>query len=421
MSQRLQAVRGMNDIGPEHTSLWHAVESYLMHTAHQFGYKEIRFPVLEKTELFARSVGESTDIVEKEMYTFDDRNGDSLSLRPEGTACAVRAGLQRGWIHNQIQRFWYLGPMFRHERPQRGRLRQFHQFGLEFFGVASATADAELLQLTAAICERLGISHRVRLEINYLGHHETRARYREQLVAYFKAHQEQLDEDSERRLTKNPLRILDSKNPAMQALLDAAPKITDCMSEEEQQYFTTLKTHLEGVGIPFTENPRLVRGLDYYSGTVFEWITDELGAQGTICAGGRYDKLVENLGGHPAPAMGCALGIERLVELIGANYEQNDADCVYFIGIEAQATVQLALLAQQLRDQLGEYRIVMDCQGGSLKSQLKRADKLAAKWAVIMGEDEYKTGQVLIKPMQGQGEKQQINVAEVVGFFKESM
>ncbi|GIX21229.1 MAG: hypothetical protein KatS3mg121_0012 [Gammaproteobacteria bacterium] len=316
MSQTLQSVRGMHDLLPEQTPLWQWLEAQLADHMRRYGYAEIRTPVVEKTELFKRSIGDVTDIVEKEMYTFEDRNGESLSLRPEGTAGCVRAGIQHGLLHNQVQRLWYMGPMYRHERPQKGRYREFRQFGVEVFGLPGPHIEAELILLCRRLWRALGLEGQVRLEINCLGQAEERARYRDALVAYFEAHRDALDEDSRRRLERNPLRILDSKNPAMRPLIAGAPRLEEALGEASRAHFDALRRLLDAADVPYTVNPHLVRGLDYYNLTVFEWITDALGAQGTVCAGGRYDGLVAQLGGSPTPAVGFAAGLERLVALI---------------------------------------------------------------------------------------------------------
>lgn len=389
----------MNDLGPDESPRWQFVEREYRTLMAAYGYREVRLPLVEKTELFKRSIGEVTDIVEKEMYTFEDRNGDSLSLRPEGTAGCVRAALQHGWIHNQVQRLWYGGPMFRHERPQKGRYRQFHQLGVEVFGLAGPDIDAELILMTARLWKQLGIAHKVRLEINSLGSAEARQAYRETLVAYLREHEAALDEDSRRRLETNPLRVLDSKNPAMQEIIAAAPSLLDALDAESQHSFTALRTWLDAAGVSYTVNPRLVRGLDYYSRTVFEWVTDELGAQGTVCAGGRYDALVEQLGGRPVPAIGFALGIERLVELLDvdslplARYRPH----AYLVVAGEAAQTHGLLLAEQLRDALPQLRLLTHCGGGSFKSQMKKADRSGAQVALILGEEEMQNNAIGIK------------------------
>ena len=391
----------MNDILPGETSRWQYLEDTLREVVHAYGYQEIRLPVLEKTELFKRSIGEVTDIVEKEMYTFDDRNGDSLSMRPEGTASCVRACMQHGLLHNQVQRLWYAGPMFRHERPQKGRYRQFHQIGIEAFGMAGPDIDAEIIFMSARMWQRLGLQGAV-LQINSLGSVAARAVYRSALVDYLRAHEDALDEDSRRRLDSNPLRILDSKNPAMQGLIEAAPRLPDYLDDESREHFARLCTLLDAAGLEYEINPRLVRGLDYYSNTVFEWVTDQLGAQGTICAGGRYDGLVEYLGGKPTPAFGFALGLERLLALleagnIGIPVQQPH---VYLV-LSGQAAVQRGMVfAEQLRDAVPGLQLQSNCGDGSFKSQFKRADKSGAQLALVMGDDEVAQGNVILKSLR---------------------
>jgi len=391
----------MNDILPGETSRWQYLEDTLREVVHAYGYQEIRLPVLEKTELFKRSIGEVTDIVEKEMYTFDDRNGDSLSMRPEGTASCVRACMQHGLLHNQVQRLWYAGPMFRHERPQKGRYRQFHQIGIEAFGMAGPDIDAEIIFMSARMWQRLGLQGAV-LQINSLGSVAARGVYRTALVDYLRAHEDALDEDSRRRLDSNPLRILDSKNPAMQGLIEAAPRLPDYLDDESREHFARLCTLLDAAGLEYEINPRLVRGLDYYSNTVFEWVTDQLGAQGTICAGGRYDGLVEYLGGKPTPAFGFALGLERLLALleagnIGIPVQQPH---VYLV-LSGQAAVQRGMVfAEQLRDAVPGLQLQSNCGDGSFKSQFKRADKSGAQLALVMGDDEVAQGNVILKSLR---------------------
>lgn len=394
----------MHDVLPDKTPAWQHLETALQETASAFGYEEIRMPIVEQTRLFARSIGEVTDIVEKEMYTFDDRNGESLTLRPEGTAGCVRACLQHGLIHNQQRRLWYVGPMFRHERPQKGRYRQFHQFGVETFGVAGPELDVELIQMARSLWSRLGIED-VRLEINTLGEPDARARHRAVLVEYLEAHADALDEEARRRLHDNPLRVLDSKNPAIQEILEAAPRLADYLDEESAADFARSCELLDALGIPYRVNPRLVRGLDYYNKMVFEWVTDSLGAQGTICAGGRYDGLVEQLGGRSTPAAGFAMGLERLLELVGEPADAARAD-VYVIVPEADRQAAALALAERLRGTLAGRRVQCNLDGGSLKAQFKRADRSGAETAVIV---EDATGeQVSIKPLRGEGEQRTV-------------
>jgi histidyl-tRNA synthetase len=410
LSNKIQAVRGMNDILPSQTPLWQHLEATIRHLLATYGYQEIRLPLLEATELFARSIGEVTDIVEKEMFTFTDRNGDSLTLRPEGTAGCVRAGIEQGLFYNQTQRLWYLGPMFRHERPQKGRYRQFHQIGAEVYGLSGPDIDAEMIIMTARFWRQLGLSD-LELQINSLGSANARAAYKEQLSNYFTANYQQLDADSQRRLSTNPLRILDSKNPEMQALIESAPQLLEHLDEESQTDFAALQQLLDQTGIRYRVNPRLVRGLDYYNKTVFEWVTQQLGAQGTICAGGRYDTLVEQLGGQPTPAIGFALGMERLVLLLAQSNLPlpNPAPHVYLMTMGDQAMQQGFRLAESLRDDLPQLRIVVHCGGGSFKSQFKRADKSGAQIALVLGENELEQQQITLKYLRT--EQPQISVA----------
>lgn len=413
MSKNIQAIRGMNDILPEQTPLWRYLEDSVAGLLDGYGYRQIRMPVVEFTDLFKRSIGEVTDIVEKEMYTFADRNGDSLTLRPEGTASCVRAVQEHGLIGGgQPQKLWYIGPMFRHERPQKGRYRQFHQIGVELFNFDGPDVDAELIVLTWRLWGILGIRDAVQLELNSLGSSDDRARYREALVEYLSARFEQLDEDSQRRLSSNPLRILDSKNPDTQALLVDAPKLADYLSEESHVHFAGLKARLDAAGIPYVLNPKLVRGLDYYGKTVFEWTTDKLGAQGTVCAGGRYDGLVEQLGGKPTPAVGFAMGVERLVLLI-ETLDKVPAELarqvdVYLAAFGEAAELAAVQLSEQLRDAVPGLRLVVNAGAGSFKSQLKKADKSGALFALILGEDELNRQVVGVKPLRGDAEQQTV-------------
>lgn len=399
MATLIQAIRGMNDLLPAETVIWQLVEDTIRQVLHSYSYQEIRSPIVEKTELFKRSIGEATDIVEKEMYTFLDRNNDSLTLRPEGTACCVRAGIEHGLLYHQIQRLWYMGPYFRHERPQKGRYRQFYQCGVEMFGIETPDAEAELILLSAKILEKLGLKSYVHLELNSLGSTASRVAYREELVKYLSAHQDQLDEDSKRRLMTNPLRILDSKNPEVQALLKNAPQLVAYLDTESQEHFTKLQHYLRAAGLPFTLNSRLVRGLDYYTKTVFEWVTTELGAQGTVCAGGRYDGLVEQLGGKATPASGFAIGIDRLVLL--AQQFRKDLPTImpdiYFISDGDAAFQHCLVLADQLRDTVPGLRVQTHCGGGNLKNQFKKADKSGAIVALVLGEEELQANTIGIK------------------------
>jgi len=410
LAKKIQSIRGMNDLLPAQSSDWQYIENHLRQVVAAYGYNEIRMPIVEMTELFKRSIGEVTDIVEKEMYTFEDRNGDSLTLRPEGTASCVRAAMQHGLLYNQTQRLWYMGPMFRHERPQRGRYRQFHQIGVEAFGFDGPDVDAELIFMSARFLNRLGLSEHVTLQINSLGSRETRVAYREILVAYLNEHREQLDEDSLRRLESNPLRILDSKNPKMQGMIQTAPKLVEHLDEASKLHFDTLCAALDSAGIKYQINPCLVRGLDYYAKTVFEWVTDKLGAQGTICAGGRFDGLVEQLGGRPTPACGFAAGIERLVELlkeVSGERGGNKVDVYLLMAGEKAESAGMAL-AESLRDQFPTLRLIANCGGGSFKAQMKRADKSGASIALILGADEVERGVVTLKYLRLEKEQQQV-------------
>jgi len=422
MTKKIQAIRGMRDILPEQTALWQHIEAVARDLFSGYGYHEIRMPIVEKTDLFCRSIGEVTDIVEKEMYHFDDRNGDSLALRPEGTAGCVRAAIEQGLLHNQVQRLWYIGPMFRHERPQKGRYRQFHQIGVETFGFCGPDIDAELIMLTARLWKTLGLADRMELQLNSLGSSEERAVYRAELVSWLEERREQLDEDSLRRLGSNPLRILDSKNPEMQSLIEEAPLLSDFLGEVSRSDFRALTEMLDAVGISYRLNPRLVRGLDYYCNTVFEWVTTELGAQGTVCAGGRYDGLVEQLGGKPTSAIGFALGLERLISLL-ENSKNSFSEVkmdAYFICAGDKAQEKGIILAEKLRDELPGLKLLLHCGGGSFKSQFKRADKSGAKFAIILGEEELANQQVGLKPLLEKGEQKVLSFSELVDFFKNS-
>ena len=423
MSNKIQAIRGMNDLLPEQSPVWQYFERQIQHLMQRYGYSEIRTPIIEQTALFKRSIGEVTDIVEKEMYTFDDRNGDSLTLRPEGTASCVRAAMEHGLLHNQTQRLWYQGPMFRHERPQKGRYRQFHQVGVETYGFEGPDIDAEVILLSARLWQELGLMEHVTLELNSLGSAEARAAYRDKLVAYFEQHQNILDEDSKRRLTSNPLRILDSKNPDMADMLDAAPQLMDHLDDESRTHFEQLKAMLEAAGIPYVVNPRLVRGLDYYCRTVFEWTTAALGSQGTVCAGGRYDGLVEQLGGKPTPAVGFAMGIERLVlllETLDLVPDEAMGGCdVYLMPMDDSASVAALTLAEQLRSALPTLRLQLHCGGGSFKSRMKKADKSAAPVAILLGEDELAHQTATLKYLRDDREQQQVAQAELADALRE--
>jgi len=412
MTETLQPVRGMNDVLPDDSAAWQHLERVARETFAEYGYREIRLPLLERTELFKRSIGELTDIVEKEMYTFEDRGGDSLTLRPEATAGIVRACISNGLLHNQRQKVWCMGPMFRYERPQKGRYRQFHQIDVEALGYPGPDVDAELIMMSARLWRRLGLTG-LSLKLNSLGTPESRKGYRADLVAYFGRHEAALDEDSRRRLGGNPLRILDTKNPAMREIVEGAPVLTDYLDEESAAHFAALRAQLDGAGIPYVVDPRLVRGLDYYSRTVFEWVTTDLGAQDAVCSGGRYDGLVAQLGGTPAPAIGWALGEERIVELMRLQQR---------VGSEATPHVYLALagpaaeaaglrLAEALRDAVPGLRIETNCGGGGFKSQLKRADRSGASHAVILGDDEMAQQHATVKPLREESGQRQVPLA----------
>ena len=417
---KLQSIRGMNDLLPEQSATWQYLEATVARVLGRYSYREIRFPVLEQTELFKRAVGEVTDIVEKEMYSFDDRNGDNLSLRPEGTAGCVRACTENGLLHNQTQRLWYSGPMFRHERPQKGRLRQFHQVGVEAFGLTGPDIDGELLLLTARLWKELKIDHAVTLQINSLGTSVDRANYRAALVDYLSARKDQLDEDSQRRLSTNPMRILDSKNPQTQALLNNAPSLKDFIDQESKDHFQQLLATLDAAGVAYEINPRLVRGLDYYGKTVFEWVTTNLGAQGTVCAGGRYDGLVEQLGGKPCPGVGFAMGVERLVLLLDELGVVPDSVGqtvdVYLVAVGAVET-QALVLGENLRSNCPTIRLQTNCGGGSFKSQMKKADKSAASIALILGEDEAANKKIGVKFLREDRPQETVDQADLANYL----
>lgn len=416
MSKNIQAIRGMSDLLPADSPTWQYLEKKVAETLGRYGYSEIRFPILEQTELFKRSIGDATDIVEKEMYTFLDRNEESLTLRPEGTASCVRACMQHQLLFNRgilTQKLWYTGPMFRYEKPQKGRLRQFHQIGVETFGMTGPDVDAELLVLSARLWRELGVLDAVTLQLNSLGSSDSRARYRDALVAYLSEHKEQLDEDSKRRLDSNPLRILDSKDANTQALLDGAPCLHDYLDDESREHFEQLKMLLDAAGIGYQVNPRLVRGLDYYGKTVFEWVTDKLGAQGTVCAGGRYDGLVAQLGGQPTPAVGFAMGIERLIlllEALNAVPESVSQRVDAYLLAVGNVGVAAISTAEQLRTDLPNLRLQCHSGGGSFKSQMKKADRSGAGFALILGENEAEAGQITVKDMSD-GEQQTLSLS----------
>jgi len=410
---KLQAIRGMNDILPAQTPTWQALEAAFHRVVNRFGYQEIRFPVLEQTQLFKRSIGEVTDIVEKEMYSFDDRNGDNLSLRPEGTAGCVRAADQHGLLYNQQQRLWYQGPMFRHERPQKGRYRQFQQFGVEAFGMSGPDIDAELIQLSADLWRELDIAEALVLQINNIGASAERKAFGAALTAYLEGHSERLDDDARNRLYSNPLRILDSKNPDMQALLAEAPVLADYVSEESRLHFEELKALLNNAGVAFVVNPRLVRGLDYYNNCVFEWVTDSLGAQGTVCGGGRYDGLVEQLGGKPTVAAGFAMGAERLVLMLETldKVPQQVPTSLYIVVPNGLAK-EAQSLAAALRSEMPENKIISHCGGGKPASQLKRAFSLSARYAVLLDPEGLSQGVVRLRELKDEGEEVTLKLEE---------
>lgn len=422
MGKQLQAIRGMNDILPEQTPVWQYLEQQVRSVLTTYGYQEIRVPVVESSALFSRGIGSGTDIVEKEMYTFEDRNGDKLSLRPEATAGVVRAGIQQGLFYNQVQRLWTSGPMFRYERPQKGRYRQFHQISVEAYGMTGPDIDAEIIMMTARFWQKLGLSEHVTLELNTLGTLEARIRYREALVTYLKDYDSELDEDSRRRLTINPLRILDSKDHNTQKIVAGAPELFDYLDEESRVHFTGLKQILDEAGIAYRVNPRLVRGLDYYGRTVFEWVTESLGSQGTVCAGGRYDALVEMLGGKPTPAVGFAMGIERLVLMLETlqllpGSVSNRVD-VAVVAVGDGVVHRVLPVVERLRDALPELKILMNCGGGGFKAQMKRADRSGAAYALILGEDELGSGMVTVKSLRTDDAQQQLPIADMPEYLQ---
>ncbi len=420
MAKNIQAIRGMHDLLPDQSPRWQFLEARVRDVLARYGYEEVRMPIVEFTDLFKRSIGEVTDIVEKEMYTFEDRNGDSLTLRPEGTAGCVRAALEHGLLHNQTQRLWYQGPMFRHERPQKGRYRQFHQIGVETFGMPGPDIDAELILMTARLWQELGIEG-LELQLNTLGSPEERAIYRDELVKYFSAHKEHLDEDSQRRLGSNPLRILDTKNPGMAEVVAGAPTLDAYLGDESRKHFQTICSVLDEAGVAYVINPRLVRGLDYYSRTVFEWVTDLLGAQGTVCAGGRFDGLVTQLGGRDTPAFGFAMGIERLVavleELDRIRLPTRAHAYLVLVGENAQRAG--LTIAEQLRGELPGLRLLCHCGGGSFKSQFKKADRSGAEIALILGEDELASASIGIKYLRKESEQVNLPINELASFLAE--
>ena len=424
MGRKVQAIRGMNDILPGQSSVWQYLEKTVAQVVSGYGYQQIRFPIVEHTELFKRGVGETTDIVEKEMYTFDDRNGESLTLRPEGTASCVRAADQAGLLFNQTQRLWYVGPMFRYERPQKGRYRQFHQIGVESFGMATPDIDAELIILSARLWKKLGLLEHVELQLNTIGVAAARESFKAALVEYLTQYKDQLDEDSQRRLSTNPLRILDSKDEDTQKVLVNAPSLEDFIDEESQVHFDRLQAILKANDVPFVINNKLVRGLDYYGKTVFEWVTSHLGAQATVCAGGRYDGLVEQLGGKATPAVGFAMGVERLVllletlELIPS--EAKDTTDVFMVSFGDAAELQSFVVAESLRNAGQNWTVLRHCGGGNFKNQMKKADKSGARFTLIIGDSEVEEGVVQVKDMQT-GEQTSCTNADLVGNLLEKL
>ena len=420
MAKQIQAIRGMNDCLPTQSPLWQKVEGTVKQVISSYGYNEVRMPIVESTHLFKRAIGEVTDVVEKEMYTFEDRNGDSLTLRPEGTAGCVRSGIQNGLLYNQEQRLWYIGPMFRHERPQKGRYRQFHQFGVEVFGLNGPDIDAELIMMTARLWRELGIHEHVTLELNSIGSLEARAEYRTALIAFLEQHMEVLDEDAKRRMYTNPLRVLDTKNPEIQNILGDAPKLSEYLDQDSREHFAGLCELLDAAGIKYQVNERLVRGLDYYNRTVFEWVTDSLGAQGTVCGGGRYDGLVEQLGGKVTPAVGFAMGLERLV-LLMETLEQTEVRRsvdVYMVTAGEGTLAAGMKLAEVLRSQLPDLRVMTHFGGGNFKKQFKRADNVGAVVALVLGENEIAENTVVVKDLRG-GEQITMNQDDVAAKLAE--
>ena len=420
MAKNIQAIRGMNDCSPTESPLWQWIEGQIRQILSSYGYSEVRMPIVESTPLFARAIGEVTDVVSKEMYTFWD-NDEQLTLRPEGTAGCVRAAIEHGWIYNNEQRLWYMGPMFRHERPQKGRYRQFHQAGVEVFGIATPEIDAELIILTARLWKALGIDQHVSLQLNSIGSLEARANYRSALVAFLENHQDLMSEEEKERLVKNPLRILDTKNQALQDVLDGAPKLLDYLDDESLEHFAQLCGLLDAVGIQYEINPKLVRGLDYYNKTVFEWVTSALGAQGTVCGGGRYDGLVEQLGGHATSGVGFAMGLERLVLLVqevNKSIPVKSAVDIYVVYQGEGTTLAAFQLAEKLRSELPHLSTMLHCSGGNFKKQFRRADKSGATLALVLGESEVQNNQVVVKHLLGEAEQQTIDVANLIEHVK---
>ena len=420
MAKTIQAIRGMNDCSPTESPLWQWIEAKVRHVLASYGYSEVRMPIVESTPLFARAIGEVTDVVSKEMYTFWD-NDEQLTLRPEGTAGCVRAAIERGWIYNNEQRLWYMGPMFRHERPQKGRYRQFHQAGVEVFGIANPEIDAELIILTARLWKELGIDQHVSLQLNSIGSLEARANYRSALVAFLENHQDLMSDEEKERLVKNPLRILDTKNEVLQEVLNGAPKLLDYLDDESHEHFNQLCSLLDAMGVKYEINPKLVRGLDYYNKTVFEWVTSALGAQGTVCGGGRYDGLVEQLGGHATQGVGFAMGLERLVLLVQeVNKEITlpQAIDLYLVYAGEGTTLNAFQIAEQIRTELPQVRVMTHCSGGKFQKQFKRADKIEAKYALVIGESEVQAKTVVVKDLRNGAEQITLSQADLVATLK---
>ncbi|WP_448906063.1 histidine--tRNA ligase [Haemophilus parahaemolyticus] len=420
MAKTIQAIRGMNDCSPTESPLWQWIEAKVRRVLASYGYSEVRMPIVESTPLFARAIGEVTDVVSKEMYTFWD-NDEQLTLRPEGTAGCVRAAIERGWIYNNEQRLWYMGPMFRHERPQKGRYRQFHQAGVEVFGIANPEIDAELIILTARLWKELGIDQHVSLQLNSIGSLEARANYRSALVAFLENHQDLMSDEEKDRLVKNPLRILDTKNEALQEVLNGAPKLLDYLDDESREHFAQLCSLLDAMGVKYEINPKLVRGLDYYNKTVFEWVTSALGAQGTVCGGGRYDGLVEQLGGHATQGVGFAMGLERLVLLVQEVNKEialPQAVDLYLVYAGEGSTLNAFQVAEQIRSELPQVRVMTHCSGGKFQKQFKRADKIEAKYALVIGESEVQAKTVVVKDLRNGAEQITLSQADLINTLK---
>ena len=420
MAKTIQAIRGMNDCSPTESPLWQWIEAKVRHVLASYGYSEVRMPIVESTPLFARAIGEVTDVVSKEMYTFWD-NDEQLTLRPEGTAGCVRAAIERGWIYNNEQRLWYMGPMFRHERPQKGRYRQFHQAGVEVFGIANPEIDAELIILTARLWKELGIDQHVSLQLNSIGSLEARSNYRSALVSFLENHQDLMSDEEKERLVKNPLRILDTKNEALQEVLNGAPKLLDYLDDDSREHFSQLCGLLDAMGVKYEINPKLVRGLDYYNKTVFEWVTSALGAQGTVCGGGRYDGLVEQLGGHATQGVGFAMGLERLVLLVQEVNKEialPQAVDLYLVYAGEGSILNAFQVAEQIRTELPQVRVMTHCSGGKFQKQFKRADKIEAKYALVIGESEVQAKTVVVKDLRNGAEQITISQADLINTLK---